>query len=285
MTHSLTTLLIYTSYGLLLTDMPLTTTLQPSTLTPPTHLTLQASRLRQGLLDMLDHQATPLAGRLPSERQMMERFDTTRITLREALTQMEAEGRIYRESRRGWFVSPPRLRYDLLACLPFHEMVESQQRRPDTHVLETTTCPAPPKVAAGLGIAAGTPVYHIIRARRIDNRPVLYVEHYLRIDCFPGILKHDLESRSLTELYRSHYGIRISRVSFELCSTVLGDRAAHALRAASGSPAQRVTRINYDQNGKSIDYDDELWRHDAIELTLSAAPQNAMFNNAEHAPF
>lgn len=256
--------------------MPPITTPQSSTLTPPTHLTLQASRLRQGLLGMLDHQA--LAGRLPSERQMMERFDTTRITLREALTQMEAEGRIYRESRRGWFVSPPRLRYDLLACLPFHDMVESQQRRPDTHVLEATTCPAPPKVAAGLGIAADTPVYHIIRTRRIDGRPVLYVEHYLRIDCFPGILEHDLASRSLTELYRSHYGIRISRVSFELRSTVLDDRAAHALRAATRSPAQRVTRINYDQNGRAIDYDDELWRHDAIELTLSAAPQNASFD-------
>ncbi|MDR9440648.1 MAG: UTRA domain-containing protein [Halomonas sp.] len=54
---------------------------------------------------------------------------------------------------------------------------------------------------------------------------------------------------------------------------MLDDRAADALRATPGGPAQRVTRINHDQNGRAIDYDDELWRHDAIELTLSAAPQ------------
>ena len=240
----------------------------------PSSPTTPASHLRHALLGMLAEEALSPAGRLPSERRMMERFSTTRITLREALTQLEAEGRIYRESRRGWFVSPPRLRYDLLACLPFREMVESQQRRPDTQVLDATQRPAPPKVAARLGILEGTPVYHIIRARRIDGRPVLYVGHYLRSDCFPGILERDLATCSLTELYRSHYGIRVSRVSFELCSTVLDDRAAEALRAASGGPAQRVTRINYDQNGRAIDYDDELWRHDAIELTLSAAPQN-----------
>lgn len=234
-----------------------------------------ASRLRQALLEMLGKETPSSAGRLPSERHMMERFSTTRITLREALTQLEAEGRIYRESRRGWFVSPPRLRYDLLASLPFREMVVSQQRYPDTEVLEATQRPAQPKVAARLGILEGTPVHHIIRARRIDDRPVLYVEHYLRTDCFPGILKHDLATCSLTELYRSHYGIRISRVSFELCSTILHSRAAEALRAASGGPAQRVTRINYDQNGRAIDYDDELWRHDAIELTVSAAPQRS----------
>ncbi|MCE7521023.1 UTRA domain-containing protein [Halomonas titanicae] len=236
-------------------------------LTPPT------SRLQQALLGMLAEEAPSATGRLPSERQMMERFSTTRITLREALMQLEAEGRIYRESRRGWFISPPRLRYDLLASLPFKEMVASQQRCPETEVLKAIQCPAQPKVAARLGILEGAPVFHIIRARRIDGRPVLYVEHYLRADCFPGILAHDLVTCSLTELYRSHYGIRISRVSFELCSTVLHCRAAEALRAASGGPAQRVTRINYDQNGRAIDYDDELWRHDAIELTVSAAPQ------------
>jgi len=223
---------------------------------------------------MLADEAVGHGTRLPSERQMMASFGTTRITLREALTQLEAEGRIYRESRRGWFVSPPRLRYDLLACLPFREMVESQQRRAETYVLEATQRPASARIAARLGIMEGTPVYHIVRARHVDGRPVLYVEHHLRTDCFPGILDHDLGTRSLTELYRSQYSIRVSRVSFELCSTVLDERAADALRAASSGPAQRVTRINYDQNGRAIDCDDELWRHDAIELMLSAAPQN-----------
>ena len=28
-------------------------------------------------------------------------------TLRQALQQLEAEGLVYRENRRGWFVSPP----------------------------------------------------------------------------------------------------------------------------------------------------------------------------------
>lgn len=44
-------------------------------------------------------------GRLPSERTLSEQFSTTRITLREALSQLEAQGLIYREVRRGWFVS------------------------------------------------------------------------------------------------------------------------------------------------------------------------------------
>ena len=117
-------------------------------------------------------------------------------------------------------------------------------------------------------------VYRITRVRRIDGRRVLHVCHHLRRDCFPGILDFDLGAHSLTDLYRHEYAIRVSRVSFELASTVFDAEAAAALNAAQGSPAQRITRINFDQNGRAVDCDDEHWRHDAIELTLSAAPQS-----------
>ena len=48
--------------------------------------------------------------KLASERELAARFDCTRVTLREALQQLEAEGLIYRENRRGWFVTPQRIR-------------------------------------------------------------------------------------------------------------------------------------------------------------------------------
>lgn len=232
-----------------------------------------AHRLRERLAPLLSLASTRVDRRLPSERDMMARLQTTRITLREVLNELEAEGCVYRENRRGWFVSPPRLRYDLLACLPFHEMVRSQQRSARTLLISAEEVTAPVKVARRLGLAEGERVYRICRARLVDERRVLYVEHHLLPRCFPAILEFDLARESLTELYRREYGIRVGRVSYELGTCVLSSDAASALNAVRGSPAQRITRINHDQNGRAIDCDDEYWRHDAIELTLSAAPQ------------
>ena len=48
-------------------------------------------------------------------------FGITRMTIRQALFQLEAEGLIYHLNRRGWFVSPPRLGYDPTANLSFTE--------------------------------------------------------------------------------------------------------------------------------------------------------------------
>ena len=71
----------------------------------------------------------------------------------------------------------------------------------------------------------------------VDGRLVLYVEHYLNPAYFPGIERFDL-TRSLTDLYASHYGIRYGRVRFEMLPTILPAEAAGPLRVSVGSPIQ-----------------------------------------------
>ncbi|WP_110686437.1 UTRA domain-containing protein [Salinicola aestuarinus] len=229
--------------------------------------------LRQALIERIGELRAGGVSKLPAERELMRSLATTRITLRATLGQLENEGLIYRESRRGWFVAPPRLRYDLLAGIPFPEMVTSQQRRVATEVRSAARVAAPANIAGRLGLANGAPVIRIVRVRSVDGRRVVYVEHHLRPDCFPGILDFDLEAQSLTALYRHEYAIRIVEVTFELGSTVFGGPAGEALRVAPGAPAQRITRINRDQHGRVVDCDDEYWRHDAIELRLRAVPE------------
>lgn len=229
----------------------------PRTVTAICHA-LQA-QIERGLL--------PLGGKLPAERRLSELFDTTRITLREALGQLEAQGLIYREERRGWFVSPPRLAYNPLVRSHFHAMVAEQGRVPGTEVLGARLIPASVEICELLELPALSSVYQIRRARRVDGRLVLYVEHYLNPAYFPGIIEFDL-TRSLTELYASEYAIRYGRVRFDMVPTALHPEAATHLKVTAGSPALKITRINRDQHGRLIDCDLEFWRHDAIHVSV-----------------
>jgi DNA-binding GntR family transcriptional regulator len=204
---------------------------------------------------------------LPAERKLSEVFTTTRITLREALGQLEAQGLIYREDRRGWFVSPPRLAYNPLVRSHFHKMVGEQGRVPATEVLSARLIPASTEVCQLLALPGLSRAYQIRRARRVDGRLVLYVEHYLNPAYFPGILQYDL-TRSLTELYEQEYGIQYGRVRFDIVPTALHSEAAAALKVVRGSPALKVVRINRDQHGRLIDCDLEYWRHDALHVSV-----------------
>jgi DNA-binding GntR family transcriptional regulator len=118
-----------------------------------------------------------------------------------------------------------------------------------------------------LELPVQTGVYQIRRARRIDGRLVLYVEHYLNPVYFPDILRFNL-THSLTDLYANEYGIRYGRVRFEMRPTALRSEAALALKVSMGSPALHITRVNRDQLGRLIDCDLEYWRHDAIHVSV-----------------
>jgi phosphonate utilization transcriptional regulator PhnR len=220
----------------------------------------------QALQEQIEHGMLPPSSKLPSERKLSELFNTTRITVREALLQLEAQGLVYREERRGWFISPPRLAYDLMRRSHFHAMVSAQGRVPSTEVLCARLQPASAVICDLLQLPALSSVIQICCVRRIDQRLVLYVEHYLKPEYFPQILDFDL-NQSLTELYASHYGIRYGQVRFEIVPTALPVDAAAALKVSLGSPGLRIARVNYDQHGFLIDCDLEYWRHDAIHMS------------------
>lgn len=91
--------------------------------------------------------------KFPSEREMIERFGCTRVTLRQALQQLEAEGLVYRENRRGWFVSPRRIRYDPTRISGFMDYVSAQGRTPRTECLHAQLRPAGDWLARRMGLA------------------------------------------------------------------------------------------------------------------------------------
>lgn len=217
------------------------------------------------LREQVEHGLLPPGSKLPAERKLSELFGTTRITVREALLQLEAQGLIYREERRGWFISPPRLAYNLMQRSHFHAMVSAQGREPSTEVISARLQPASAAVCAWLQLPALSSVIQICRARRIDGRLVLYVEHYLNPQYFPGLLECDL-SQSITELYADRYDLHYGRVRFEIVPTSLQVEAAAALKVSLGSPGLRIARVNYDQHERLIDCDLEFWRHDAIHV-------------------
>lgn len=225
--------------------------------------------IHQALVLWLDKGGAPPGGRLPSERLLCEQYDTHRVTMHEVLLRLEAEGLIFREGRRGWFVSPPRFRYDPLSRGHFERSVRDQGRRPHTCLLDTALVSPPVLVRQMMGSPENKPLLCIRRLRSIDDRPVLYVEHYLDGETLPGLLQHDL-SASLTELYRDAYGLTYGSLRFNILPAPLPPEAAKPLRAAPGSPALLVARVNHVADGSSRDCDLEYWRHDAVLIEVNS---------------
>lgn len=73
---------------------------------------------------------TTPGGKLPSERELGELLGIKRMTLRQALLNLEAESKIFRKDRKGWFVTQPRFNYSPELSASFQRAAIEQGREP-----------------------------------------------------------------------------------------------------------------------------------------------------------
>ncbi|MHC6528824.1 phosphonate utilization transcriptional regulator PhnR [Vibrio sp. V39_P1S14PM300] len=226
---------------------------------------MQYVKIKDAIVEQIASGMLSPRQKLPAERKLAESFNTTRVTLREALSLLEAEGKIYREDRRGWFISPEPLKYDPTQTLNFTNMALVQNRLPKTELVAAKASLANKQASTLLNLPPFADVYRIDRVRYLEDRPVVFVTNYVRPEMFPDLLSHDL-SQSLTDIYREHYGVVYQKIRYRISTSSLLGETAQFLRATSGTPAMVVERINYNQQGELIDCDIEYWRHDAISI-------------------
>lgn len=97
--------------------------------------------------------------KLPAERKLSELPATTRITLREALIQLESQGPIYHKEHRNWLVSSERPAYNPLVYNHSYAVVSEQGQVPATEVLSTRQIPASAAVCELLELPALSSAY------------------------------------------------------------------------------------------------------------------------------
>lgn len=204
-----------------------------------------------------------IGDKLPSERTLQEHFNSTRITVREALNRLEAEGLIYSQKRRGWFVTPNKLKWRPATKVNFYQLAQEQGFTPNTHVLSI-------EKQENLSLNqhfSGDTLYKIERVRSLDGRPIMFEQ----INCDASRFD-DLESQplngSITTIMTSHYHVDINNEECVISVTVLPDDVAKSLEKNSGAPCLKVIRQRYESIGILIDYNIEYWLHDAIEMIV-----------------
>jgi DNA-binding GntR family transcriptional regulator len=230
-------------------------------LTTPQYLSVR-DRIARGVA------ALGVGAKLPAERELQTIFAAARGTIREALFQLEAEGVVYRRDRSGWYVSPPPIVYDPTQWAGFMAYVSEQGRAPSTETLSAQLGPASPAAAAALGLEGhDRPIYALRRRRAVDGRAVLVEDIHVDSGVAPDLLKYSL-NESLTRILREAYGLRIVRTRLDMQPCGLTRAEAAVLAAKPGAPGLLILRTSFDAAGRAVEYDREVWRHDAVRLKM-----------------
>jgi len=203
---------------------------------------------------------------LPNERELAARFGVARATLRQALEQLELEGRLQRRRGVGTTVAPPRVGVEVSSAQ--HDWSGSGSGEAWQPMGCTSAAP-PAAVAAALGVDDGEQV-HVVRRIRVAQGQAIAAELlYIPSSSVPGLSAIDAASGParargvLRELHR--LGLDGQDRSVELGSARADD--ARELDRLPGSPVLVVT-TRYLAAGGTAALSVATYRADTCRLTF-----------------
>lgn len=199
--------------------------------------------------------------RIPSERELSEQFDISRMTARRALLELTREGWIYTSVGKGTFVAEPKISQSLQALTSFSEDMRARGLRPSAALLRHAMQPADDEVAAGLRIPAETTVLCVERLRMADVEPMaLERAHYH----FPGmeeLLSSSLDG-SIYELLRERFRIIPTEAIQEFEARLATPPEQELLRVSAGAPVLTIARTTFDSAGRPFEFVRSVYRAD-----------------------
>jgi GntR family transcriptional regulator len=139
--------------------------------------TPKGQALRAILEDLLAGSAPGAA--LPSERELAERYGLARMTVRNELERLTAEGSVYRLHGRGTFVAEPRIA-QAGAFSSFTEDMVARGLAPGSTVTSSEVIAADGFLAAALEVKPGDDCFRLDRVRTADGHPMAIEQAYRR---------------------------------------------------------------------------------------------------------
>ncbi len=181
----------------------------------------------------------------PSERELSDTYGIARMTVRQAVSNLVAEGLLVRIHGKGTFVARPRLRQSLSKLTSFSEDMRDRGMVATAHLLVCERQEAAPEIAQVLALDVGAPVLFVQRLRLASGHPIAIESCTLRGEIGASIMREDLEGHSLYRLLEERCGVYLTRAGQELEAGVVGETEARLLGLTRGDAILRIQRTSF----------------------------------------
>ena len=220
-------------------------------------------RARIAQRELIEHTA------VPSERSLAEQFNVSRMTARRALEALESEGLVYSEDRRGRFVSPPRLRYDVSNMVSFVTDAQSKGSDLKISVIRSSETQADARLAGLLNMPVGGLVFEYTRLFHSGGHAIFVETEYVIAARFPEFLKHNLES-STTKILETEYDTQSYTGDIVIRMRGVNLDESKLLNIATSHSAIELEQVIRDQTGSPFCFWRQVWRGELAEFSARA---------------
>ncbi len=218
-------------------------------------------RIQMDIIEKIKQGLLKPGQQLPTEAELAQEYQVSRITAKRALDELVHQGRAFRQQGRGTFVAQSRIR-DITGFGSFSEDMRSRGRTPGAKLLEFKELDPATEIRMQLQLEEGEHAYFLKRLRYSDNEPVAVESCYLPCKLYPGLLDEDLNNTSLYKLMSEKFKIVPTWADAEIEATRATKEEASYLNLEPGAPVLTAHRVTFSPNYDVIEVTTSVYRGD-----------------------
>jgi len=209
----------------------------------------------------------PYNTRIPSERDLAEQFDVSRVTVGKAIKELVQMGHLNVQIGKGTYVSEAPMKQQIETLTSFTEEMEIRGQTTVSKVLSAALKIAPPDLVDVLDIAAGAKIIELRRIRYAANRPMAIECASVAANLCPDILdKHDFSRESLYAVLREAYGVNLVAAEQTFEARAANEEEATLLEIKTGAPVLAIYRVTYDDMHRACEEVKSVYRGDRYKF-------------------
>ncbi|WP_231097581.1 GntR family transcriptional regulator [Streptococcus gallolyticus] len=204
--------------------------------------------------------------RLPSERDLADDYEVSRMTLRQAITLLVEEGILERRVGSGTYVASHRVQEKMRGTTSFTEIVRSQGKTPSSQLISYQRKTANEAEIQQLQLKATDTVVRMERVRFADNVPLVF-----EVASIPEKLIQSFNQEDITEHFfqtLTDNGYEIGKSQQTIYAKNASERVANYLKVPKNHAVLALTQVSYFTDGRPFEYVHSQYVGDRFEFYL-----------------
>lgn len=185
---------------------------------------------------------------IPKELEYQEKYNLSRITVRQAIKILVDEGYVKRTKGKGTEVIPPKIVEPLLKIKSFTEEMKEKGIAHSTQTASILITKAFGEISDQLNLKEGSEVYKLRRIRCSKNTPIVLFDTYL-IRSLDMDLDNNIYLGSLYEYLDKNKNTQIKKVVQRITATTADKKLSNLLNCSTGDPILILKRQGFDADG------------------------------------
>ncbi|RQR26262.1 MULTISPECIES: GntR family transcriptional regulator [unclassified Burkholderia] len=203
------------------------------------------------LRDEIEQGVYEPTGKLPSEAQLSERFQVSRVTVRLALDRLTDARIVERKQGKGTFAAKQRLRHRLDVLRGLHDSIAGQGARARMELLRMEACDVPPGLRQVFA-ADVTRCIYLERLHWVDEEPIALAQTCLLPEA-GTVTFEQAERMSTYEVLEGVLGWRITDAEMSVTAVGSPEDVAQRLRIAPHLPLLVLRRASQLADGSTCE--------------------------------